>query len=47
MIIYLMSNHPYDVTRFLMFLLIGILTSLVAQSIGLALGAGLSLKVFL
>lgn len=45
-ILYFMSNHPYDVTRFFKFLTIGILVSLVSQSLGLALGAGLSLKVF-
>lgn len=43
--VYYMTSQPFEVTRFFMVLTIAVLTSLVAQSIGLLIGAGLSIEV--
>lgn len=45
--VYYMTSQPFEVTRFFMVLCIAVLTSLVAQSIGLLIGAGLSIEVSL
>lgn len=42
--VYYMTSQPFEVTRFFMVLTIAVLTSLVAQSIGLLIGAGLSIE---
>lgn len=44
-IVYFMSGQPFEMGRLWMYLLMGIMTSLVAQSIGLAIGAALNLQV--
>lgn len=45
MIVYFITSQPLEVERFLMYLNICILTSLVAQSIGLLIGAAMSVEV--
>jgi len=40
-----MSGQPIEVCRFFMYWAMGIMTSLVAQSVGIALGAALNLQV--
>ncbi|KAJ8673198.1 hypothetical protein QAD02_004460 [Eretmocerus hayati] len=44
MIVYFMSGQPMEIGRFFMFLNICILTSLVAQSIGLLIGAAMDIE---
>lgn len=43
--IYYLTSQPMELTRVAMFTLICILTSLVAQSLGLLIGAGLSIEM--
>lgn len=45
MIVYFITSQPLETERFLMYLNICILTSLVAQSIGLLIGAAMSVEV--
>lgn len=42
--VYYLTSQPYEPLRIVMFVSIFILTSLVAQSVGLLIGAGLSLE---
>jgi hypothetical protein len=42
--VYLLTGQPMDTNRLFMFLLINVLTALVAQSLGLLIGAGLSIE---
>ena len=43
--VYFLTNQPWDVTRFFLYFGMGVMTSLVAQSVGVLLGAGLNLQV--
>jgi len=45
MIVYFITSQPLETERFLMYLNICILTSLVSQSIGLLIGAAMSVEV--
>lgn len=45
MIVYFITSQPLEMERFLMYLSICILTSLVAQSTGLLIGAAMSVEV--
>ena len=44
--VYFMSGLPVELSRFLMYWAMGIMTSLVAQSVGIAIGAAFKLQVF-
>ena len=45
LLVYFMTNQPAEAFRFFQFLSIGIMMSLIGQSIGLAIGAALNLRV--
>lgn len=45
LLVYFMTDQPPEAFRFFMFLSIGILMSLIGQSIGYAFGAALNLRV--
>lgn len=44
-IVYFMTSQPLETNRFMMYLTICILTALVSQSIGLVIGAAMSVEV--
>lgn len=45
MIVYFITSQPLELERFLMYLNICVLTSLVSQAIGLLIGAAMSVEV--
>ena len=45
-IIYFTTNQPLDAERFFKFLSFGVMSGLVGQSMGTALGAALNIQVF-
>jgi len=44
--VYFMSGLPVELSRFLMYWAMGVMTSLVAQSVGIAIGAAFKLQVY-
>ena len=45
-IVYFMTNQPFDAQRFFKFLSFAVLVGLIAQSMGIAIGAAFNLKVY-
>ena len=46
-VVYLMTAQPSDVIRYILFLTVCIMVSMVAQSIGLLIGVSMSIQVLL